>query len=111
MPGIVGIISRQKPSAECSRLVTAMLACMKHERFYETGTSFVPEMGVYGGWVAHKGSYASRQPARGRDEGVTVLFSGECFNPGVDSGDDVRELYLRSGDRFVGELNGLFSCV
>jgi asparagine synthase (glutamine-hydrolysing) len=111
MPGIVGIISRQKPSAECSRLVTAMLACMKHERFYETGTCFVPEMGVYGGWIAHKGSYAASQSTSSRDESVSVLFSGECFDPGVDSGDDLREVYRRSGDRFVAELNGLFSGV
>jgi hypothetical protein len=46
MPGIVAIISRNKPPGECQRLVQAMLASMKHERFYESSTCSVLEAGV-----------------------------------------------------------------
>ena len=39
--------------------MTSMLASMEHKPFYDSGAYFVPEMGVYGGWVAHEDSFAA----------------------------------------------------
>ncbi len=122
MPGIAGIISRRS-SEECQHLVNAMIAAMKYEQFYVSGTCFVPEIGVYGGWVAHEGSFAARQSAGTQQNDVTLLFSGECFQPfqspdqsaypeaqRIDFDvDQLLKLYQKDGERFVGQFNGLFS--
>lgn len=122
MPGIVGIISRRPPD-ECQFLVNAMIGSMKYEPFYASGTCFVPEMGVYGGWVAHEGSFAAHQSAHRDRNDVTLLFSGECFAPfvapensvtngsaGSDCGsNEPLGLYGEQGHCFVEKLNGLFS--
>ena len=122
MPGIAGIISHRSPN-ECQRLVDAMIGSMKHEPFYASGTCFVPEIGVYGGWVAHDGSFSARQSTCSDPNAVTLLFSGECFPPFVKSDDSgatghtgsdcksnqLLRLYAEHGYRFVEKINGLFS--
>jgi asparagine synthase (glutamine-hydrolysing) len=116
MPGIAGIISRKSPN-ECQRQVQAMVESMNYEPFYLSGTCFIPEIGVYSGWVAHEGSFAARQSALTDSNGATLLFSGECFQPfqSVEPQDinlDVYSLlrhYNEEGDQFVGQINGLFS--
>ena len=120
MPGIAGIISRRSPD-ECQRLVKAMIDSMKHEAFYTSGTCSAPEVGLYGGWVAHKGSFADRQSGMTASNGVSLLFSGEFFPPSPESfalpksqdresdADRLPRLYEEKGDRFVEKINGLFS--
>lgn len=122
MPGIAGVIS-DRPADQCRRLLKAMIDCMRYEPFYISGTYFVPEIGVYGGWVAHEGSFAARQSAYGERNGVDLLFSGECFSPfhtssppvssenqgGNHDADDLLHLYDKKGESFVAQLNGLFS--
>jgi asparagine synthase (glutamine-hydrolysing) len=121
MPGIVGIISG-RPPAECESLVGTMIACMKHEPFYVTGTHSTPEMGVYAGWSAHKDSFAADQVFFNEQKDIALIFSGECFaDPQIRS--KLRQkghrltrnnywlvhLYEEEGDRFFEKLNGLFS--
>jgi asparagine synthase (glutamine-hydrolysing) len=122
MPGIVGIIS-QRPSAECQHLVKSMLASMEHESFYTSGMYAAPEMGVYGGWVAHENSFAAGQVFFNEGNDIALLFSGECFvdpETGAElkrKGHELRQaagswlvhLYEEQGDRFFEKLNGLFS--
>src|SRR5215831_11217410 len=123
MPGIVGIIS-QIPSEECQSLVSAMVGCIRHETFYTSGTHATPEMGVYAGWVAHKGSFAASQPFLNEQRDITLILSGECFiDPETPSdlkrkghaletyNDWLIHLYEEEGDRFFEKLNGLFSGV
>jgi len=107
MPGIAGIVSR-RPAAECERVVVAMTGSMMREPFYRSGTSCVPELGVYAGWVAHDGSYAARQSAGGGGD-VTVVVSGECVGDAGEVG--IAGLYAETGDRAISQLNGLFSGV
>jgi asparagine synthase (glutamine-hydrolysing) len=80
-------------------------------------------MGIYAGWIAHAGSFASNQIFRDEQRKVTLLLSGECFldsetftflarrgyeiNSGV--GNWLIPLYLERGDSFFEQLNGLFS--
>jgi len=107
MPGIVGIVSSEKPPAECQRLVAAMVATMMHEPFYESGRNSLPEMGLYAGWTAHPMSFSRRESAGDGREDVVVLMAGECF---AGTGwPCVAQLYRQFGDRFVSQLNGLFS--
>jgi asparagine synthase (glutamine-hydrolysing) len=122
MPGIVGIIS-QKPPEVCKDLVTSMVGSMEHEPFYTSRTHAVPEMGVYGGWVAHENSFAAGQIFFNERKDIVLFFSGECF---VDretraelkrkghevsdtAGDGLVHLYEEEGERFFEKLNGLFS--
>jgi len=100
--------------AEGERIVRAMVSTMKHEPFYESGLCTVPELGVYAGYTAHRGSSAARQFAQGAHDGVTVILAGECAdseNDGasVAQADAIARLYRQTGDAFVGRLTGLFS--
>jgi asparagine synthase (glutamine-hydrolysing) len=122
MPGIVGIVS-QRPFEECQSLVKAMVASMEHEPFYTSGMYTVPEMGVYGGWVAHENSFAADQVFFNEQRNTALLFSGECFvDPetrtdlrqkghelGQTAGSWLVHLYEEEGDQFFEKLNGLFS--
>ncbi|MEE9304029.1 MAG: asparagine synthase-related protein [Thiotrichaceae bacterium] len=100
-----------------------MIARMKHEPFYTSGTSFLPEIGVYGGWVAHEDSFAASQSTHVNLGGVSLLFSGEFFSPlslptkqpSIENKENDRNvdqllhLYDKQGDHFVEQMNGLFS--
>jgi asparagine synthase (glutamine-hydrolysing) len=122
MPGIVGIISHRPPE-ECQDLVTSMVGSMEHEPFYASGMYAAPEMGVYGGWVAHENSFAAGQIFFNERKDIALLFSGECFAD-PETGAELRRkghelaeaagswmihLYEDEGDRFFEKLNGLFS--
>ena len=75
MPGIVGVIS-QIPAEECKRLVDSMISCMEYETFYVSGTHFVPEMGIYAGWVALDGSFAAQQVFTNERKDIALVFAG-----------------------------------
>jgi len=81
-------------------------------------------MGVYTGWVAHKGSFAASQPFLNEQRDITLILSGECFiDPETPSdlkrkghaletsNDWLVHLYEEEGERFFEKLNGLFSGV
>ena len=119
---IVGIISNQ-PSAECERIVAVMLGTLKHEPFYNSGTHFVPGMGIYAGWVAHDESLAAGPVFWNERRDVALALSGECFpdagtrkelvakghDLGATSGGWLVHLYEELGEKFFESLNGLFS--
>lgn len=123
MPGIAGIISRQKSPAECLELVASMTRSMVHERFYVSGTQAFAELGIYGGWVAHAGSQAADQVFWNEQRDVALLFAGECFidpaaraelarkghDLGTAAGGWLVHAYEEQGEKFFESLNGLFS--
>lgn len=85
MPGIVGLITKQ-PQAAAEQQLLAMVKCLRHEPFYNCGTWSDPELGVYIGWVALRGSFADEMPVRNEDGQITLFFSGEEFpEPGLKS--------------------------
>jgi len=122
MPGIAGIISRRPPD-QCRRVVQAMVASMQHETFYASGTTFVPELGVYAGWVTHEKSFAASQAQIHQQEDILCVFAGECFfdaktkreiaaqgqAPAEADVASLIALYRKLGERFWLRLNGLFS--
>ncbi len=78
MPGIVGLVTkmpRQKAEAELQQ----MLASVRHESFYESGTWIDESIGVYVGWVARKNSFSDGMPLRNERGEVVLIFSGEEF--------------------------------
>ena len=100
-----------------------MVASMEHEPFYTSGMYAAPEMGVYGGWVAHEHSFADGQVFFNEEKNIALIFAGECFaDPEMrpelrQKGHELREpagdwlvhLYEEEGDQFFAKLNGLFS--
>lgn len=112
-----------RPPADCQSLVAAMVAAMQHEPSYLAGTYFVPEMGLYAGWIAHGNSFAARNPIWNEQRDLAVIISGECFldaeagielrRKGHDLGPEkstwLIHLYEEQGEQFFGSLNGLFS--
>ncbi|HEY4951980.1 MAG TPA: asparagine synthase-related protein [Verrucomicrobiae bacterium] len=122
MPGIAGIIS-QRPAAECQALVKAMVAAMAYESFYRSGTHFIPELGIYGGWVASENSFAANQIFLNEQQDIALIFSGEIFLD-AETGAGLKQkghrldvhkaswlvhLYEEEGQKFFEKLNGLFS--
>lgn len=88
MPGIVGIITK-RPQRETQERLCRMLRTMRHEPFYTSGTWSDPSQGVYVGWVARSGSFASTMPVWNEREDVTLVYSGEDF-PEPGTADDLR---------------------
>jgi asparagine synthase (glutamine-hydrolysing) len=104
-------------------MLDAMLDSLKHEDFYISGTRSVPEMGIYAGWVALEGSFAAEQASFSEQDGVMLVFSGECFQDSPSQPKSAAkggatqtnraawliELYRQEGEKFFAKLNGLFS--
>src|SRR5437763_1934302 len=123
MPGIAGIISRQRPANDCRSQVEAMVTRMAHESFYRTGLHAYERLGLSIGWVTHEGSFSDCLPIWNESNDICLIFSGENFadNPDVDAlrakghqfkpGDAsyLVHLYEEMGCAFLEQLNGWFS--
>lgn len=118
MPGIVGLFTRQ-PRAQAEHQLTRMLATMKHEPFYETGTWIEPALGAYIGWVLRSKPCGRPMPMQSSRDDVRLVLSGEnVLTPdaettlkrrGYPAADDetapLVELY-EGNRRFAAALNG-----
>jgi asparagine synthase (glutamine-hydrolysing) len=61
-----------------------MVEALRHESFYEVGTSIDESMGVYVGWVALKNSFSDSMPLWNERADVSLIFSGEEYpEPGT----------------------------
>jgi asparagine synthase (glutamine-hydrolysing) len=78
LPGLVGLITKM-PQAIAEQQLLAMVKCLRHESFYNCGTWSDPELGIYVGWVARRGSSADGMPVRSEDGESTLFFAGEEF--------------------------------
>jgi asparagine synthase (glutamine-hydrolysing) len=56
-----------------------MVAAIRHEPFYRTGTWIDESLGVYAGWTVIEDSFADGMPLRDRKRGLTLVFSGEEY--------------------------------
>jgi asparagine synthase (glutamine-hydrolysing) len=120
LPGIVGFITKL-PQAAAEQQLLAMVKSLRHEPFYNCGTWSDPDLGIYVGWVARRGSFADNMPVRSEDGQITLFFAGEEFpEPSLKqdlrrrgykfSNDDVSYLVHRyeSEADFPKGLNGRF---
>ena len=83
MPGIVGLVTKQ-PRAWAEPQLARMVASLRHESFYVTGTWIDESLGIYVGWVARKNSFSDGMPVRNERGDVVLVFSGEDYpEPGT----------------------------
>src|SRR5260221_2729708 len=83
MPGIVGLVTTM-PRSRAEPELHRMLATLRHETFYRTGTWIDESQGVYVGWVVRQGSFADSMPLGNERRDVVLVFSGEEFpEPGA----------------------------
>jgi asparagine synthase (glutamine-hydrolysing) len=78
MPGIVGLVTKSAPESAKQQL-HRMLQSMRHEPFYTSGTWSDENIGVYVGWVAHKGAFSEAMPLYNERRNAVLVFSGEDF--------------------------------
>lgn len=118
MPGLVGLFRHAEPS-EAHGVVDRMVAAMRHEDSYVSGSIAVPELALYAGWAVHNGSYSDCLPAWNERKDVFLLLVGEEFGRTSGPGEThhsserpaVRGLltqYEALGPRFLRNLNGWF---
>jgi asparagine synthase (glutamine-hydrolysing) len=83
MPGIVGLVTKM-PRERAERELLSMVAAIRHDSFYTTGTWIHEPFGVYVGWAARENSFCDRMPVRNERGEVVLVFSGEEFSePGT----------------------------
>jgi asparagine synthase (glutamine-hydrolysing) len=85
MPGIVGLITkRSREWAEAQ--LQQMVAALRHESFYVTGTWGDESLGFYVGWIARRNSFSDEMPLENERRNLTLFFSGEEYpEPGIVS--------------------------
>jgi asparagine synthase (glutamine-hydrolysing) len=105
MPGIVGLVTRM-PRQRAERELHRMVAILRHEEFYETGTWLDESLGVYLGWSARRDSASARLPLRDETGSIALVLSGEELS----AADGAEDLVRRAGDdpAFPAGLNGRF---
>lgn len=71
VPGILGLVT-QRPRAWAEEELARMLAPLRHEAFYVTGSLGFPDLGLYLAWVGRQGSLLSTMPLRAEDGSVLI---------------------------------------
>ena len=71
MPGILGLVT-ERPRAWAEQELARMLAPLRHETFYVTGSLCFPEIGLYLAWIGREGSTLASMPRHAGDGSVLV---------------------------------------
>ncbi|MGO9138319.1 MAG: hypothetical protein ACLQBC_11700 [Syntrophales bacterium] len=124
MPGIVGIISKRERDIN-ERDLDAMMDCMMHEPFYNSGAYINDQLGIYVGWICHHNSFADCMPIFNEKKDLVLIFSGENFADrelierlkrqdhefDTSNASALIHLYEEDGEDFLKRLNGWFNGV
>ena len=78
MPGIVGLITK-RPRAWAEAQLQQMVASLRHESFYATGTWVDESLGIYVGWIARGKSFSDEMPLKNERGDLVLFFSGEEY--------------------------------
>src|SRR5436309_15830300 len=98
MPGIVGLITKRPRTAVEPELLR-MLAAIRHEPLYRTGTWCEPSLGIYIGWAARENSFAEKMLICNEQRTAVLVFSGEEFSDStLESERRVRLIHLCGRD-------------
>lgn len=122
MPGILGIVSRRS-ARSCIEQLDRMLAAVRHDGFFHSGTYTNKAMGVYLGWTSHAGAPNDYLPVVSARKDVVLLITGEVIGENAASVSDqpaeykhgrgaLGQLlcgYEESGVQWVSGLNGCFA--
>jgi asparagine synthase (glutamine-hydrolysing) len=96
MPGIVGLITK-RPRAWAEAQLQQMVAALRHESSYVTGTWVDESLGIYVGWIARGNSFSDGMPLKNERGDLVLFFSGEEYpDPGAVTA-------LRSRGHAIGE--------
>src|SRR5574337_209363 len=123
MPGIAGIISKKSLTGKNEKDVRVMVDCMMHEPFYTSGVYVDRTMGIYVGWVNHKGSFSDCMPVYNKKKDTVLIFIGENFanseiadqlkkkgfQSDYNDASYLMHLYQDDDAAFLKNLNGWFS--
>ena len=78
MPGIVGLVTKM-PREQAELQLRLMVAAVRHESFYITGTWIDETLGVYVGWSVQRHSFSDGMPLYNERGDVILVFAGEEF--------------------------------
>jgi len=78
MPGIVGLITSM-PRELAEPQLLRMLAAIRHESSYSTGTWIDESIGIYLGWAVRQGSFCDGMPLLNEGRDVVLVLSGEEY--------------------------------
>src|ERR1700722_17061313 len=120
MPGIVGFVTTM-PRAKAEPQLLRMVASLRHEPCYRTGTWIDESAGAYVGWSVRKESFADGMPLSNHQGSIVLVFSGEEYpepetvrrfkhrndQRGVQGPSYLVRLY-EEGPSFPASLNGRF---
>lgn len=119
MPGIVGLITRL-PREQAEQELRHMVKALLHESSYVSGTWSDESLGLYVGWVAHRGSFAECMPLHSQRRDRSLIFSGEEHSApeairrlqqdghALPSQGPAYLAHLAENKSFPGNLNGWF---
>lgn len=116
MPGLAVIIAPGR-AGECERDLECMVASMRHESFYNSGTYCNESLGLYVGWTCHSGSYSDCLPLRNETGDFLLFFYGENYGTSRAANDrkkqatdarEVLDLLDAGGWEALPRLNGWF---
>ena len=78
MPGIAGIITKI-PKEKSEADLGIMIECMMHEPHYVSITYQNEGMGIYAGWVGHKGTFSDCMPVGTKKRIFAFFFPGRTL--------------------------------
>ena len=78
MPGLVGLVTRM-PHELAEAELLRMVAALRHEITYVSGTWCEESLGLYVGWVERGGPFANCMPVHNEKRDLVLTFSGEDF--------------------------------
>jgi asparagine synthase (glutamine-hydrolysing) len=124
MPGIFGIIGAGAPE-ERGDALRRMLQCMMHEPSYTSGTYVNEDIGLWIGWINHKGAFSDCMPVWNETKDVCLIFWGEDFRDATEvenlkarghvftpeNASYLVHFYEQYGIQFIERINGCFSGV
>ncbi len=76
MPGLVGLITRM-PRERAEAELLRMVAALRHEASYVSGTWSEESLGLHVGWVERSGPMAGCMPFKSAQGDLVLAFSGE----------------------------------
>ena len=76
MPGIVGLVTKM-PREKAEAKLDRMLASIRHESCFRTGTWIDESAGCTWGWASRKHPFSDALPIRNETGDVVLVFSGE----------------------------------
>lgn len=107
MPGLVGLITKL-PRERAEAALLGMVAAIRHETWYTTGTWSDPSLGLYIGWVERSQTSADQMPLHDEHGNRVLVFSGEEFSIGGTAGRFSPLHRSVQDDHFLRSLNGTF---